>query len=62
MVKVVFGEKLNHKEKEGDMGVTPSTNSIIIEFGCQFRVEIRHGNVKVRIRDSVEIMRQKKTG
>ena len=41
MVKVVFGEKLNYKEKEGDMGATPSTNSIIIEFGCQFRVEIR---------------------
>ena len=23
------------------MGATPSTDSIIIEFGCQFRVEIK---------------------
>jgi hypothetical protein len=41
MVKVVFGERLNHKEKEGDMEATPSTDSIIIEFGCLFRAEIR---------------------
>lgn len=45
MVKSSFGEKLDHKEKEGDMGATPSTDSITIEFGCQFRVEIRESSL-----------------
>ncbi|QQR66011.1 hypothetical protein B188_28080 [Candidatus Brocadiaceae bacterium B188] len=28
------------------MGVTPCTNSITIEFGCQFRVELRDGSLE----------------
>ena len=40
MVKNSFWRKLSHKEKDGYMGVTRHTNSITIEVGCQFRVEL----------------------
>ncbi|HEY4481232.1 MAG TPA: hypothetical protein VI489_00095 [Candidatus Brocadiaceae bacterium] len=45
MVEIVLAKKLNHKEKEGDMGATPCTNSITIEFNCQFRVELTESSL-----------------
>ena len=36
------------------MGAIPCDNSITIEFDCQFRVDIRQGNVKVVARQEEE--------